>query len=703
MSKSSVRSRSLSPAQAVSMLLVLLLFSSAGGILTAGFAAPLVGASSALTSAAAQLFDELPSDFNVQEPSEVSVIKAADGSDIAQFYAENRIVVPLEDVSVNLQNAIVAVEDQRFYQHTGVDPTGIVRALVSNAQSDATQGGSTLTQQYVRNVLVEAGIQEDDPALIQEATEGTIPRKLREIKYALSLEQKYSKQQILEGYLNIAAFSPSTYGVEASAQHYFSHSAKEMTLAEAALMAGLTNAPSVYDPVTKPDVAKNRMEWVLNKMLEEEFITQEEYDEANATSVEDMLDVTDDVAGCGAAGNAAYFCTYVVNEILGSDLYGEDQAARRQLLLRGGLTITTTLDRAKQDAAYDSIQGVIPTGDPSQAKTAVVSVEPGTGRIVSMAQNTNFGDPSESDTEATQVVFAADSQHGGVQSAEGGVSGFQPGSSFKAFILAQWYQEGRSGYTTLNTKPRMFSASSWNISCAPELADSWTPKNVDSGLDGSHNVIDSTKHSINVGYAEMLNQMDVCAVTDLAASLGVTKTDGSPMEPRPSIVLGSQETPPLAMANAFATFAAHGVYCKPIAIDSILDTDGAEMAVPSADCNQVMDATAADKTAQTLTATSQSGGTAQTAKLSGRPTAGKTGTTDNNDNVWFVGFTPQLSTATWVGHSDGYRTLNNQYIGGRFYGTIYGSTLAIPIWKGYMEAALDGEPVQDFPSVNLAG
>ena len=401
-------------------------------------------------------------------------------------------MVPLGQISINMQNAIVAVEDQRFYQHKGVDPTGMVRALVSNTQSDSRQGGSTLTQQYVRNVLVEAGLQEDDPAAIQAATESTIPRSLREVKYSLTLEQKYSKQQILEGYLNIAPFSPSTYGVEASAQHYFSHSAAEMTVAEAALMAGVTNAPSAFDPVAYPEYAKNRMDWVLSKMLEEKFITQEQYDEGVATQIADMLNVKPEAeAGCGAAGNAAYFCTYVVNEILGSDLYGEDITERRQLLVRGGLTITTTLDLYKQNKAQAAIESVVPTGDPSGANTAVVSVEPGTGKIIAMAQNTKYA--AVESVDGTEVVLAADARHGGAASSAG-TSGFQPGSAFKAFILAQWFQEGRSASQSLNTRPRTFPAGSWNISCAPELADSWAPaKRWTRAWTAPHTVTDSTK------------------------------------------------------------------------------------------------------------------------------------------------------------------------------------------------------------------
>lgn len=700
MSKPPARGRSLSPAQVVSMLLVFLLLSSAGGILSAGFAMPMVGAVTAVTNASAQLFDELPDDFNILEPSEISVIKASDGTQITQFYAENRIVVPLSDMSINIQNAIVAVEDKRFYQHKGVDPAGIVRAVLSNASSGDTQGASTLTQQYVRNVLVEAGLQADDSAAIAAAKAPTVARKLREVKYALTLEQKYSKQQILEGYLNIAAFGPSTYGVEASAQHYFSHSASELSIAEAALMAGITNAPAAYDPITYPEEAKDRMDWVLEKMYEEEFITAEEYEEAKNTQITDLLNVTETVGGCAAAGSAAYFCEYVVSEIENSELYGATEAERRQRLMRGGLEITTTIDLALQGAADGAVQEYVPTGDPSNVKAALVSVEPGTGRIVAMSQNTNYGNAYEGDPTATQISFSADASHGGMVNSDG-TSGFQPGSTFKAFVLAQWYAEGRSGYTTMNTDPTTFPASTWRISCDPSKTDTWRVGNANSAEGGTHNVIQNTAMSINVGFARMTAAMDICSITSLAASLGVTNNAGEALTPSPSIALGSQEVTPLQMANAYATFAAHGVYCRPIAIDRIVDSDGNDMPVPSADCTQAMDSTAADQTALTLTNVMTSQGTGRSAILNGRPSAGKTGTTERMDNAWFVGFTPELSAAVWLGHSDGYYPMDQQVVGGRYYYTMYGSDAPAPLWKTYMDAALAGKPASSFPQVSL--
>ena len=689
MAKSSARGRSLTPPQVVSMLVVFLTLSCVGGVLSAGFAAPFVGATAALTKASAELFEELPSDFNVQQPSQISTLLAADGTEITKFYAENRIVVPLNSISVNMQNAIVAVEDQRFYQHQGVDPTGMVRALVSNNAGGSRQGASTLTQQYVRNTLIETGLKNDDHKIIRDATESTVARKLREMKFALSLEQKYSKQQILEGYLNIAAFSPSTYGVEASSLHYFNKHAKDLTVAEAALLAGTTNAPSAYDPKSQPELAKNRRDWVLAKMLEEKFITKQQYDEAVNSEIK--LNIQDSPAGCGAAGSYAYFCTYVVNEILGSENFGPNVAARRQLLTRGGLKITTTLNLERQSAADSVIQARTPIGGSDGANSTIVSIEPGTGRIQALAQNTNYED--------SQLVFAADAKHGGIE-LPGGNVGFQPGSTFKAIILAEWLKTGHTPYQMLNASaPKNYGPNTFTVSCDPErAAGPWPVNNVAGTSAGMMTVREATKQSINTGFTEMLRDLDVCEVTKLAASMGITKADGSQLDPDPSIALGSAPVPPLSMANAYATFASGGKYCKPIAIDQILDASGTSMAVPSADCTQVMDQGTADETAKTLRATSEPGGTAKDAVF-GRPIAGKTGTTEEAENTWFVGFTPQLSTAVWIGDAtESGRSLVGRTIGGVYFPKIYGSDLAVPMWRDYMSQAVANDPALPIPS-----
>ena len=333
-------------------------------------------------------------------------------------------------------------------------------------------------------------------------------------------------------------------------------------------------------------------------------------------------------------------------------------------------------------------------------KAVLVSVEPGTGRIMAIAQNTNFGVATESDPTATQISLGVDTKHGGLENTDG-TSGFQPGSTFKAFVLAEWYQEGRSGYTSMNTSPRTFGRSTWNISCDPSKADTWDVRNANDSESGAHNVIQSTAQSINVGFAQMTSEMDICNITNLAAKLGVTNNSGDPLTPTPSIALGSQEVTPLQMANAYASFAAHGVYCRPIAIDSIEDADGSPMDVPSANCWQAMDATAADQTALTLTHVFDKDGTGKDIPLSGRTAAGKTGTTEDMDNAWFTGFTPQLAASVWLGHSEGYSRMDHQTIGGHYYTTMYGSDAPAPLWQQYMNEALVGQPDPGFSQPSL--
>lgn len=704
MSKSASSRVSLSsPRELLAALLSFFMLAVGGGVFAAGFALPFVGAASVLTDASVQLFDELPSDFNVLQPSQISYLKGSDGQTIAQFYAENRIVVPLAKISKNARNAIVAVEDKRFYKHKGVDLSGMLRAVVTNAAGGSTQGASTLTQQYVKNVLIEAGLQASDPEAVEAARAATPARKLREAKYSLTLEKRYTKAQILEGYLNIAAFGPSTYGIEAASRHYFSHSADTLSVGEAALLAGMTNWPTRYDPITNPDAAKTRRDWVLQKMLEEKFITQEQYKEATSQSIDSMLKVTNAVGGCGSGSSgvtksAAYFCEYVVREILTNDAYGKDEATRRQLLLRGGLQITTTLDMAKQQAAYDTMANWLPTGDESNVKGALVSIEPGTGKIITMVQNTNYGEPSNDDPTATKLSYAADSKHGGSNT-----GGFQPGSSFKPIVLAQWYQRGMSGYTVLGGASHVFTTGDFHASCDPGFAiENWNVDNANASENVNHTVINATALSVNVSYVYMLSRMDLCAVTAMAKDLGITTVDGGEIDHNPSMVLGTMNVAPITMANVYATFAAHGTYCPPTAITKVTKDDGTEIKVPSTACRQVMDPTHADQVALTLTYVMKGNGTGAAAALN-RPSAGKTGTTEKMDNAWFVGFVPQLSTAVWVGHSEGNFHMDGQVIGGRYYSTMYGSDLPAPLWRDYMNSALSGTEVQQFNQVSLGG
>lgn len=661
------------------------------GIFTAGLALPVVGTAALVSAKGAETLNDLPSDFTASQPSMKSIITAADGTQIAEFFAENRIVVPLKDVAHPLQQAVVAIEDRRFLEHHGVDIEGMSRAVLSNLAGNDLQGASTLTQQYVKNLLIEQGRAAGDPDMIDAASETTIERKAREAKLALSLEQRMSKADILEGYLNIAQFGPSVYGVEAASRHYFSKSAKDLSLAEAALLAGLPQSPNGHDPVTNPKSAMRRQHAVLDAMLRDGYITQAQRDQAAAVPVERLLKVSNAQQGCGLAGDAAYFCSWVVGEILSSPEFGATYAERQRLLLRGGLEIKTTLDPKTQKAAFDAITGRIPVGDPSDVKIAISGVEPGTGKILAMAQNTRFG-VEPGNNGVTETSYNADYNHGGN-------AGFPTGSTFKVFTLAQWYLEGYGGRDVIGGRyfvPRR----EWNISCAPELAADYPFSETGGAKRGATTVANGTAQSTNAVFVNMAAKMDLCEIANTAAKLGVTKPNGAPLAPNPAFVLGAGNATPLQMANAYATFASHGVFCSPVGITSVTDSTGKSYDVPTPNCHQVLPPDVADKVAVTLQGVLSGGGRAAAIA---RPAAGKTGTTDKNDNTWFAGFVPQLSAAIWVGHSNGNIPVGHQVIGGRYYGSLYGSSLAAPTWGTFMSSALDGVPVAPFPQVSLGG
>lgn len=676
------------------MLLAFLLASATGGVLLAGLAVPLVGGAGTLTASTADLFNELPSELAIESPSQQSVMLAADGSVLATFYHENRIVVPLERISQPMRDAIIAIEDRRFYEHKGVDPEGLARAFTVNMITGSSEGASTLTQQYVKNILIEQGRVADDRSLIEAATARDYGRKLQEARYAITLEQKYSKDDILQGYLNIAQFGPSVYGVEAAANHYFSKSAADLTVAEAALLAGIPQAPARMDPVTNPGNAQERRDRVLDDMLDEGYIDAAQHEEAVAIPIEAMLNLQTVRPGCASAGTAAYFCEYVVKEILTSPAFGETVAERRTLLLRGGLVIETTLEPARQQAAYDAVIGAVPVNDPSGVKAGLASVEPGTGRIQAMAQNTNYGS-SPTPEDPTQTV-----QNFNVDRAHGGGDGFQTGSSFKAVVLAQWLNTGHSLSDVVVGNQRSYPRKEWTISCAPENIPSepYQPKNLEGTGGARVSVLEATKKSINLPFVEMASQMDLCGVGDTAASLGLKKGNGEPLYISPAMTLGANEIAPLDMANAFATFANNGVYCTPVSLSRVtLRETGEEIAVTPTSCSQALDPTVAAGMNYALQRVVGPGGTASRAVLAGgRPAAGKTGTANNNYYAWFVGYTPQLTAAVWMGYTEGNISMNRQRINGVWRQQVYGGLIPAPTWKSYMDVALDGVPATGF-------
>ena len=656
----------------------------------AGIAMPAVTAAGTAINAGTAMFEEVPEDLGFTEPSEQSVILASDGSTLARIYAMNRIVVSSDQISQHMKDAVVDIEDKRFYTHGGVDVQGLLGAFVNNISGDAVAGGSSITQQYVKNALIERGRISNDYTLIDQATERSIGRKINEARYAIALEKTMTKDEILTGYMNLAQFGRSEYGVEAAAQRYFSKHAVDLNIVESATLAGITQSPAKYDPAAHPEEAEERRNVVLYTMLDNGHITQEEYDAAVATPVASTLLLSEPQNGCSAAGISAYFCDYVINQALEDESWGTDWDDRVGKLYRGGLTIQTTLDPSMQQAAYDSITGNIPVGDDSNIKMALSSVEPNTGHIKAMAQNTNYGGGSEDGGSWTTTLNL------NVGYDMGGASGRQSGSTFKLFTLMEWLRQGHTAYEVLNSNAGTFSAGNFTISCSPDSTDNYTMQNLEGVGGGNMSVLEATRRSVNGTFVRMATQLDLCNIAQLAMDMGVQRGDAEDWFYGPGMILGSNEITPLSMATAMATLAAEGNSCSPITFTSITDNDGTVLLEKTPSCKQVIEPELARETTAVLQYVMTPGSTGENAILYGRQAAGKTGTSNDDADAWFVGYTPQLSAAIWSGHLEGNTPMLGSVINGRYYWEVYGGLFPALTFSGYMNQALAAQPVAYF-------
>ena len=677
-------SRAVRPAQLLALLLAFLSVSSLMGVVTAGMLVPVAGPTALVAKSVPSVFNELPGDLQTVTPAEESQLLDSSGGVIAHFYDKQRIVVPSANIADVMKKAIVAIEDKRFYEHNGVDATGIARALVTNLGDSGRQGASTITQQYVRNSLAERGYLEGDAEQVSAATEQTTERKLREIKYALALEKTQSKDEILTGYLNIAPFGPITYGVEAASQRYFSKSASELNYLEAALLAGLVQSPVQYDPLTHPEAAQERRDTVLATMLDQGVITQEEYDEGIATTVDSMLHPTVSSEGCsGADSSKAYFCDYVLSQFLEDPTFGATRIERERLLKTQGITIRTTLDSAKQDAAYASLTNAIPVGDASGLNDALVSLDPRTGKVLAMAQNTTYG------IEAGQTMsnYAADGN-------------FQVGSTFKVFTLLQWFKEGHSAYETVGSANTFYPNGAFKCDGRSITTEGYQVNDL-AGKTGTMNVVRATGQSVNQAFVNMASRVDFCSIFQTAYDMGITE-DGEVPAPFPANILGSVSSSPLHMASVFATIANSGQQCKPQSIESVTDRDENVLKEFAADCKEVISPDLANKTAALLTASAGQYYTS-TRLGDGRPFAAKSGTTDGHANTWLTGFTPSLATSVWVGHGDNSsQEVSGVVINGVYHSEIFGETyVGQNIWSPYMTQALAGTPIEAVSNANI--
>ncbi|MFD4422610.1 transglycosylase domain-containing protein [Agromyces sp. NPDC058484] len=698
--------------------------SALAGVLVTAAVTPALAVTGMAANNGISMFENLPGYLEIGELSEKTDIYATqpDGSQahLASFFDENREEVAWEAISQYVKDAAIAGEDPRFYEHGGIDIQGTSRAVLNEfVIGGDTQGGSSITQQYVKNVIINNGVreaqtEEEKDAAYAAATESDgsagIERKLKEMRYAIALEKKFSKDEILLGYLNIAAFGGRVYGIETAAQYYFGGKhAADLTLAEAASLIAIVNHPekfrldypesetngvnSVNDAGEPTPYAANkeRRDYILEQMLKEKKITQEEHDAAVATPVAPVI--VEPSTGCQTAAGSAFFCDYVKNIILNhyDDPATEDIQEGANLLRSGGLQVFTTLDLELQDRAQTAIAENVPFVDPRfDVGSVAVTVQPGTGRVLAMAQNKNYSE----DPDVTSVDPSYTAINLSTDRAYGGSSGLQPGSTFKVFTLAEWLNEGHSLRESFNGGRRTFT--SFKGMCdGSTWSGSYNPRNDDGRI--ANNAVDATKWSVNTSFMAMAQQLELCGIRDTAAAFGVHRADGAalgegvdsegnPITFGPSAVLGTEEIAPVTMAAAFAGIANNGLTCTPIAIDKIVTPSGEELAPPQATCSQSVTPEVAHAMEYAMQETFRGGGTAVASNTgTGVPHIGKTGTTDDAHDTWMIGSSTTAATAVWVGNITGGN--DRQNLRDVSFDSGEASTARHRIWSSIMEVA----------------
>ncbi len=651
------------------------------GICLAGLLLPVIGTVGLLGKAGADEFLGLPADLDTPALAQRSKILDRDGRVLATLFTENRVRVTLSQVPKSAQDALIAIEDSRFREHRGIDVKGTFRALARNSSSGSVQqGGSTLTQQYVKNVLIESA---RTKAGQDAARERSVQRKLQEARYALTLERTLTKDQILEGYLNIAYYGNGVYGIGTAAAHYWGVPVSKLTVAQGALLAGMVQNPRRFDPQDNPRDSVARRNVVLRRMRDLGYLTEQQATAASRAGL--GLRITNVRSGCEAPGvTAPFFCDYVRRYLedgpAGSAL-GATRQERQAVLLAGGLTIKTTLDAKVQRAAQGAVDQQVPRNDPFGAAAVADVVEPGTGAVRAMAVNRGFG----SGRRETKVNLAL-----------GGTLGFQGGSTFKMFTLAHAIQMGISPQLTLYA-PRSYCPKAYSY----KLADGGCPGNAGDSESGRFTLVKATWESVNTYFLQLAERTGLAAPIGLAEAMGVRQVNGTFEGERfkryGSFVLGSPGVSPLAMAGAYAALAARGQYCPPNPIAGITDSQGKPLPLPSSPCSQALEPDAADTVTAILRGVIDGPLPARTGKGAsiGRPAAGKTGTTNDSKAAWFVGYTPELATAVWVGKPTP-TPMRGVRINGRYYKAVYGGSLPAPIWRQVMKGALKGVPVSNF-------
>ena len=509
--------------------------------------------------------------------------------------------------------------------------------------------------QLVKNILIQRALKIDDTAkkraAYAAAIDDTLNRKLREMKFAIGLDKRYSKEDILLGYLNIAGFGGNTYGIESAAQKYFSVSAKEVTLPQAASLIAMVqqpNARNLGDPALYA-ANKARRDLILFDMHDLGYIDDAAYQAAVATSITPKLRTPNN--GCLYAADAKFACDYALRLVPTLTALGDTRSARAAAWAHGGYSVYTSIDLGQQDVAQTNL---IESAPPDETRfalgAAAVAMQPGTGRIVVMAQNKGFDNSKDGGGATTTAVdYMTDRPYGGS-------SGFQGGSTYKIFTLTEWLKQGHTLSEVVDGTARAFDLRTFNSRCVNSDGQAPFVFNNDSpGEGGRMSVATATKNSVNVAFITMAQKLDVCDIRDTAKAYGVHRADGKELGAEPAAIIGTNEIAPLTMAAAIATVGANGLYCAPTIIDKVVGPDGKDAPGQPRACTQAVAPNIAATVAYALSAVMTSGTGTPGLPRDGVPIVGKTGTTDDAAQNWLVATTTKMSLAVWVGNTDGGR------------------------------------------------
>lgn len=624
-------------------MIMFVMVSALCGVLIAGLIVPAVGAATVGSRATKDDLAALPESLAVTPIGVRSKMLDNKGKVLAYFFEENRVIVGLDQIAPVMRQAQLAIEDSRFYRHGPIDLQGTLRAFLRNQTTQTTQGGSTITQQYVKMIQIERAVAAGNLQAVADAQATTYARKFQELRYAIALEENLTKDQILEGYLNIAYFGDGAYGVQAAAEHYFSTTAAKLTLPQAAMLAGLVQNPNANNPITNLDGAIARRNFVLSRMAEVKMITATAAAKAKKVRF-DPGQVKTIRSGC-VETRFPFLCDYVRRTLLQTPSLGKSPDARQELLNRGGLTIKTKIDAKTQKATQKAVSKFVDARDPIISVMAIV--EPGTGLISAMAQSRPVMGSSARKGETYYNYAVAQNL--------GGAEGYQAGSTFKAFTAAAALEKGIPLNRRFNARHTMDYSEARFQTChgRREVYGSWQVRN-STQANGVMDMYRGTASSVNNYFVQLELATGMCRVTKMARKAGVVLADPDLdlvdfYQDKPSFTLGTAEVTPLSMAAAYATFASGGIHCDPIIIAAIIDRDGKPREAPSANCERVISKDVAAGMNSLLSRVMAPGGTGTPARVPGIAyQAGKTGTIDDSQAVWFVGYTRELAGAAMI-------------------------------------------------------